>query len=156
MQMAIPLYLTTIEQDIFDTFRYLPHAVAVGVGFVTVAAAWKNQQMIKKQKRLEHAHSVPGTQLLLWFLVAVYFAMMLSITLFSREPGSRTGVDVKPAAAGPVFCGKYSAVSPVRRIAAGGGSVSSERMVLRLCGVFHKHDAGNSAALNRARLLPVR
>ena len=45
MQMAIPLYLTTIEQDIFDTFRYLPHAVAVGVGFVTVAAAWKNQQM---------------------------------------------------------------------------------------------------------------
>ena len=44
MQMAIPLYLTTIEQDIFDTFRYLPHAVAVGVGFVTVAAAWKNQQ----------------------------------------------------------------------------------------------------------------
>ena len=35
--MAIPLYLTTIEQDIFDTFRYLPHAVAVGVGFVTVA-----------------------------------------------------------------------------------------------------------------------
>lgn len=93
--MAISLYLTTIEQDIFDTFRYLPHAVAVGVGFVTVAAAWKNQQMIKKQKRLEHAHSVPGTQLLLWFLVAVYFAMMLSITLFSREPGSRTGVDVK-------------------------------------------------------------
>ena len=56
MQMAIPLYLTTIEQDIFDTFRYLPHAVAVGVGFVTVAAAWKNRQMIKKQKRLEHAH----------------------------------------------------------------------------------------------------
>ena len=45
--MAIPLYLTTIEQDIFDTFRYLPHAVAVGVGFVTVAAAWKNRQMIK-------------------------------------------------------------------------------------------------------------
>lgn len=93
--MAIPLYLTTIEQDIFDTFRYLPHAVAVGVGFVTVAAAWKNRQMIKKQKRLEHAHAVPGTQLLLWFLVAVYFAMMLSITLFSREPGSRTGVDLK-------------------------------------------------------------
>ena len=76
MQMAIPLYLTTIEQDIFDTFRYLPHAVAVGVGFVTVAAAWKNQQMIKKQKRLEHAHSVPGTQLLLWFLVAVYLSLI--------------------------------------------------------------------------------
>lgn len=95
MQMAIPLYLTTIEQDIFDTFRYLPHAVAVGVGFVTVAAAWKNRQMIKKQKRLEHAHAVPGTQLLLCFLVVVYFAMMFSITLFSREPGSRTGVDVK-------------------------------------------------------------
>ena len=51
--MAIPLYLTTIEQDIFDTFRYLPHAVAVGVGFVTVAAAWKNQQIQKKRKRLE-------------------------------------------------------------------------------------------------------
>ena len=50
MQMAIPLYLTTIEQDIFDTFRYLPHAVAVGVGFVTVAAAWKNQQIIEETK----------------------------------------------------------------------------------------------------------
>ena len=74
--MAIPLYLTTIEQDIFDTFRYLPHAVAVGVGFVTVAAAWKNRQMIKKQKRLEHAHAVPGTQLLLWFLVAVIFFLI--------------------------------------------------------------------------------
>ena len=24
MQMAIPLYLTTIEQDIFDTFRRMP------------------------------------------------------------------------------------------------------------------------------------
>ena len=58
--------------------------------------------------------------------------------------------------AGPVFCGKYSAVSAVRCITAGGGAVSSERMVLRLCGVFHKHDAGNSAAFNRARLLPVR
>ena len=51
--MAIPLYLTTIEQDIFNTFRYLPHAVAVGVGFVTVAAAWKNQQIQKKRKRLD-------------------------------------------------------------------------------------------------------
>ena len=51
--MAIPLYLTTIEQDIFDTFRYLPHAVAVGVGFVTVAAAWKNQQIQKKRRSEE-------------------------------------------------------------------------------------------------------
>ena len=95
MQMAIPLYLTTIEQDIFDTFRYLPHAVAVGAGFVTVAAAWKNQQTQKKRKRLEQYHAIHGAQLLLWFLVAVYFAMMLSITLLSREPGSRTGVDLK-------------------------------------------------------------
>lgn len=163
MQMAIPLYLTTIEQDIFDTFRYLPHAVAVGVGFVTVAAAWKNRQMIKKQKRLEHAHAVPGTQLLLCFLVVVYFAMMFSITLFSREPGSRTGVDVKlfetwgkPVAAGPVFCGKYSAVSAVRCITAGGGAVSSEMVVLCVCGICHEHDVGNCAAFNRARLLPVR
>ena len=93
--MAIPLYLTTIEQDIFDTFRYLPHAVAVGVGFVTVAAAWKNQQIQKKRKRLEQYHAIHGAQLLLWFLAAVYFAMMLSITLLSREPGSRTGVDLK-------------------------------------------------------------
>ena len=67
--MAIPLYLTTIEQDIFDTFRYLPHAVAVGVGFVTVAAAWKNQQIQKK--RLEQYRALHGGQLLAWFLVAV-------------------------------------------------------------------------------------
>lgn len=95
MQMAIPLYLTTIEQDIFDTFRYLPHAVAVGVGFVTVAAAWKNQQIQKKRKRLEQYRALHGGQLLAWFLVAVYFAMMISITLLSREPGSRIGVDLK-------------------------------------------------------------
>ena len=93
--MAIPLYLTTIEQDIFDTFRYLPHAVAVGVGFVTVAAAWKNQQIQKKRKRLEQYRALHGGQLLAWFLVAVYFAMLISITLLSREPGSRTGVDLK-------------------------------------------------------------
>ena len=93
--MAIPLYLTTIEQDIFDTFRYLPHAVAVGVGFVTVAAAWKNQQIQKKRKRLEQYRALHGGQLLAWFLVAVYFAMLISITLFSRESGSRTGVDLK-------------------------------------------------------------
>ena len=73
--MAIPLYLTTIEQDIFNTFRYLPHAVAVGVGFVTVAAAWKNQQIQKKRKRLEQYRALHGGQLLAWFLVAVYFAM---------------------------------------------------------------------------------
>ena len=66
--MAIPLYLTTIEQDIFDTFRYLPHAVAVGVGFVTVAAAWKNQQIQKKRKRLEQYRALHGGQLLAWFL----------------------------------------------------------------------------------------
>ena len=93
--MAIPLYLTTIEQDIFDTFRYLPHAVAVGVGFVTVAAAWKNRQIQKKRKRLEQYRALHGGQLLAWFLVVVYFAMLISITLLSREPGSRTGVDLK-------------------------------------------------------------
>lgn len=164
--MAIPLYLTTIEQDIFDTFRYLPHAVAVGVGFVTVAAAWKNQQIQKKRKRLEQYRALHGGQLLAWFLVAVYFAMLISITLLSREPGSRTGVDLKlfetwgnlgkPASAGPVFCGKYSAVSAVRCITAGGGAVSSEMVVLCVCGICHEHDVGNCAAFNRARLLPVR
>ena len=155
MQMAIPLYLTTIEQDIFDTFRYLPHAVAVGVGFVTVAAAWKNQQIQKKRKRLEQYRALHGGQLLAWFLVTVYFAMLISITLLSREPGSRTGVDLK-LFAGPVFCGKYSAVSAVRCITAGGGAVSSEMVVLCVCGICHEHDVGNCAAFNRARLLPVR
>ena len=95
MQMAIPLYLTTIEQDIFDTFQYLPHAVAVGVGFVTLAAAWKNQQMQKKHRRMEKYHAVHGGQLLVWFLVVVYLVMMVSITLLSREPGSRIGVDLE-------------------------------------------------------------
>ena len=99
--------------------------------------------MIKKQKRLEHAHAVPGTQLLLCFLVVVYFAMMFSITLFSREPGSRTGVDVKLFETwgnqwlpDRYFVENILLFSAVRRIAAGGGSVSSERMVLRLCGRF--------------------
>ena len=78
MQMAIPLYLTTIEQDIFDTFQYLPHAVAVGVGFVTLAAAWKNQQMQKKHRRMEKYHAVHGGQLLVWFLVVVYLVIMVS------------------------------------------------------------------------------
>ena len=117
--------------------------------------------MIKKQKRLEHAHAVPGTQLLLWFLVAVYFAMMLSITLFSREPGSRTGVDVKlfETWGNQRLPDRYFVENILLFLPFGvllPAAVSSERMVLRLCGVFHKHDAGNSAALNRARLLPVR
>ncbi len=47
----------------FNTFRYLPHAVAVGVGFVTVAAAWKNQQIQKKRKRLEQYRALHGGQL---------------------------------------------------------------------------------------------
>ena len=164
MQMAIPLYLTTIEQDIFDTFRYLPHAVAVGVGFVTVAAAWKNQQMIKKQKRLEQcAFGSLAPSFWLWFLVAVYFAMMLSITLFSREPGSRTGVDVKlfETWGNQRLPDRYFVENILLFLPFGvllPAAVPSLRkwMVLRLCGVFHKHDAGNSAALNRARLLPVR
>ena len=93
--MAIPLYLTAIEQDILDTFRFLPHAVAVGLGFVTVAAAWKNQRRLKKQKHLERGHAIHGAQLFSWFLVVVYFAMLISITLLSREPGSRNSVDLK-------------------------------------------------------------
>lgn len=96
MQMAIPLYLTTIEQDILDTFRFLPQSIVVGIGFVTVAAAWKNQQRQKKRKRLgEQHHAVHGAQLFSWFLVAVYFAMLISITLLSREPGSRNSVDLQ-------------------------------------------------------------
>lgn len=93
--MAIPLYLTMIEQDILDTFRFLPHSLAVGIGFVTVAAAWKNQQRLKKRKRLEQYHAVHGGQLFSWFLVVVYAAMMISITLLSREPGSRNSVDLQ-------------------------------------------------------------
>lgn len=62
---------------------------------MTVAAAWKNQQIQKKRKRLEQYRALHGGQLLAWFLVAVYFAMLISITLLSREPGSRTGVDLK-------------------------------------------------------------
>lgn len=93
--MAIPLYMTTIQQDIQNTFQYLPHAVAVGIGFVTVAAAWKNKLMKNKRRRTGQFYAIRGEQLLVWFLTAVYFAMLFSITLFSREPGSRTGVDLK-------------------------------------------------------------
>ena len=39
---------------------------------------------------------------------------------------------------------------------AGGGAVSSEMVVLCVCGICHEHDVGNCAAFNRARLLPVR
>lgn len=92
--MAIPLYLTTIEQDIFDTFRYLPHAVAVGVGFV-ICGGVENQQIQKKRNGWSSTVRAARRALLAWFLVAVYFAMLISITLLSREPGSRTGVDLK-------------------------------------------------------------
>lgn len=161
--MAIPLYLTTIEQDIFDTFRYLPHAVAVGVGFVTVAAAWKNQQIQKKRKRLEQYRALHGGQLLAWFLVAVYFAMLISITLFSREPGSRTGVDLKlfetwgnQCLPDRYFVENILLFLPFGALLPGGGAVSSEMVVLCVCGICHEHDVGNCAAFNRARLLPVR
>ena len=162
--MAIPLYLTTIEQDIFDTFRYLPHAVAVGVGFVTVAAAWKNQQM---PEETETAGAVrvrcTGGQLLAWFLVAVYFAMMISITLFSREPGSRTGVDLKlfetwgnQCLPDRYFVENILLFLPFGALLPAAVPFLRRWMVLCVCGICHEHDVGNCAAFNRARLLPVR
>lgn len=142
MCMTISLYLATIEQDILETFRFLPHSVVFGVGVVTVAAALKNrllwvQTQNRKKSEAERVESsmsdakkahvqtagadvhcidthhvgvryagahYTGTHdtnthhagaLFLWFLTAVYFAMLLSITLLSREPGSRNGVDLK-------------------------------------------------------------
>lgn len=72
-----------IYRDLLFAVRYLPYGLLVGIP-VSVVLLWLGSKLRK------HRHKEPAAVLPVIFF-GVYFAVMLAITFFSRESGSRAG-----------------------------------------------------------------
>lgn len=76
-----------IYRDMAQAVRYLPYGLAAGIP-IAGAAVWLANR--RRKKRQEPP--------LYWFpavLFGVYLAVLIAITLLSRESGSRNGVDME-------------------------------------------------------------
>ena len=79
--------LSYIAYDMLEPAGYLPLGLIAGILFLIVMYILKKFGLIQPKK------SEPLRDLLL-FLIIVYAAVLLKLAFFSREPGSRTTVDL--------------------------------------------------------------
>ena len=79
--------LSYIAYDMLEPAGYLPLGLIAGILFLIVMYILKKFGLIQSKK------SEPLRDLLL-FLIIVYAAVLLKLAFFSREPGSRTTVDL--------------------------------------------------------------
>lgn len=75
-----------ICRDLTDALKYLPFGIGAGALCFCALTVW-NAQRKKKQKE-----SIPAVPRALFF---TYLAVIMIITFFSRESGSRRGVDLE-------------------------------------------------------------
>lgn len=80
-----------ILEDITEPIGYIPQGIAVGgvVLFCINAWYWCCRLVGHGEKKSQSAR-----RQIAWFLFAVYIAVIFQTAFFSREPGSRTGVDL--------------------------------------------------------------
>lgn len=79
--------LSYIAYDMLEPAGYLPLGLIAGILFLIVMYILKKFGLIQSKK------SEPLREFLL-FLIIVYAAVLLKLAFFSREPGSRTTVDL--------------------------------------------------------------
>lgn len=79
------LFLTICE-DMQQPISYIPKALLIGAMVTLCMGLWSKifgcQAKINRKK------------LWLWFFCAFYAVILLNVVFFSREPGSRTGIDL--------------------------------------------------------------
>lgn len=75
-----------ICRDLTDALKYLPFGLGAGVLCFFVLMIWNGG---RKKRQKDRIPIVPGT------LFFTYLAVILAITFFSRESGSRQGLDLE-------------------------------------------------------------
>ena len=75
-----------IYRDLTDALRYLPFGIGAGVLCFFVLTIWNGE---RKKRQKESIPVVPRT------LFFTYLAVVMAITFFSRESGSRQGLDLE-------------------------------------------------------------
>lgn len=80
-----------ILHDICDTFPYLKYGLAAAVCTALALTVLNHSRIMDKEKRSNYV-SLLGKSMFLAF----YGAVLLQVTLLSREPGSRTAADLIP------------------------------------------------------------
>lgn len=78
--------LKYIVDDMTAALRYLPYGIIAGL-FAVVVLSWINKG---RRKQSKDALSLPAVSCLV-----MYVAILLVITYFSRESGSRAGIDLE-------------------------------------------------------------
>lgn len=75
-----------ICRDMTDALKYLPFGLGVGVLCFFVLMIWNEERKKRQKARIS---ILPGT------LYVTYLAVIMAITFFSRESGSRQGLDLE-------------------------------------------------------------
>lgn len=79
--------ILTICGDMREPIGYIPHGLAIGAVFVTVCF------LVLQKREAKTSLKTHRKRLIVWFLFVSYLVVLLETAFFSREPGSRTGVD---------------------------------------------------------------
>ena len=83
----IEYLLSYITHDMMEPVGYLPLGLISGILFLIVMRILRKLGLFRSKRSGTHRD-------LLFFLVIVYAAVLLKLAFFSREPGSRTTVDL--------------------------------------------------------------
>lgn len=83
--------LKYIYQDLLSVVRFLPGGVAMGA-IISVAFFQAADKVHRGKERIAKGPAVPRVAVALFW---IYFSVMLIITFFSRESGSRQGMDLE-------------------------------------------------------------
>ena len=75
-----------IYRDLTNALKYLPFGIGAGVLCFFVLTIWNG---VRKKRQKESIPVVPGT------VFFTYLAVVMAITFFSRESGSRQGLDLE-------------------------------------------------------------
>lgn len=75
-----------IYNDIQDTTEYIPQGLTMGILFLLIL--WLYTELTGRDTKLDWKRS------LFWFFGIIYTSILMNIVFLSREPGSRTGVDL--------------------------------------------------------------
>ena len=79
--------LWNILEDMKEPVCYIPSGICLGLGVTATAAVLNRPVCSGRQRDIKKAAA--------FFLIAAYAAIVLQLAFFSREPGSRKGVDLQ-------------------------------------------------------------
>ena len=79
--------LQFMYNDMQQPIGYIPHGMLIGTMLLPVF--WGCQKIIHRHQRTD------WKQILIWFCCTVYIYVLLNMVFFSREPGSRTTVNMQ-------------------------------------------------------------